>query len=398
MNLTSADIARMRDTEIISTLEQLEQEQARLDAHKIHALARLHQLRQGKRHGHGKYVGDEVAAALHWSPTTATNKVNTAVSLVRRLPDTVAALERGELDLPKVHAIHEWTAPLSRHHARQVAAVVNDWAPERTVSAVRAKLSREVHKIDPQGAEARKRERVKSRRVSYLPLPDGMAMLSIYDTAERIRAIYQLLDQMARQAKAAGDNRSLDELRADAWFNLVAGPNGERIKIELRITVPASVLAGLSNHPAHLHGYGPITTNTLWELAGRTSFWRRVITDPATGTVMEVSRRQPPGSLREYLATRTPTCVGVGCNRPAETCQVDHTHDYAHGGPTAEANLAPACAHHNLIKQEGGWRLEQPAPGHFLWTSPTGHQYEVLPEPVVEPTPDPPTVEEPPPF
>jgi hypothetical protein len=129
MNLTSADIARMRDTEIIPTLEQLEQEQARLDAHKIHALARLHQLRQGKKHGHGKYVGDEVAAALHWSPTTATNKVTTAVALLHRLPDTAGALERGELDMPKVHAIHEWTALLSRHHAREVAAAVHEWAP-----------------------------------------------------------------------------------------------------------------------------------------------------------------------------------------------------------------------------------------------------------------------------
>jgi len=207
-----------------------------------------------------------------------------------------------------------------------------------------------------------------------------------------------LLDYLARQAKAAGDPRTLDELRTDAVLGLFLGPQHERLKVELRVTVPASVLAGVSDDPGWLHGYGPITRQAVWDLAQHSEFWRRVVTDPLNGTVVEVSRRNPSGALREYVNTRTPTCVGVGCMRPAEFCETDHTRDYATGGPTAESNLGPACRHHNLMKLEGGWHLEQPESGRYMWATPAGSSYEVLPEPVVEPTPDPGSVVCKPPF
>ena len=225
-----------------------------------------------------------------------------------------------------------------------------------------------------------------------------MASLYIYDQADRIRALYELLDYLARQAKAAGDPRSLDALRTDALTELLLGRLKEGVRVELRVTVPASVLAGVSTDPGRLHGYGPITSEMVWELAQQSEFWRRVVTDPLTGTVMEVSKRSPSAGLREYVHTRTPRCVAVGCNRPAESCETDHTVDYAQGGPTAEANLAPACRRHNLMKLDGGWRLEQPEPGRFVWTTPAGLRYEVQPEPVTDPTPDPTIVDQPPPF
>lgn len=109
--------------------------------------------------------------------------------------------------------------------------------------------------------------------------------------------------------------------------------------------------------------------------------------------VLEVSRRHPTAYCAEYVNTRNPTCVGVGCSRPAEFCESDHTTDHAHGGPTADTNLGPACRRHNLIKLDGGW------PDWFVWTTPAGLRYEVEPEPVSEPTPDPPAAaNDPPPF
>ena len=229
-----------------------------------------------------------------------------------------------------------------------------------------------------------------------------MATLVVNAPADRVRALYQLLDHLARKAKAAGDPRTLDALRTDALFEILLGPSCDRVQVELRVTVPASVLAGVSNDPGWLHGYGPITSQAVWELAQQSDFWHRLVTDPLTGAVMEVTRRYPSADLREFVNTRTPTCVGVGCSRPAESCEADHTVDYAKGGPTAEANLGPACRHHNLMKLEGGWQLNQPEPGHFVWTTPTGQQYEVLPEPPTDPTPDPVTAptddDDPPPF
>jgi hypothetical protein len=259
-------------------------------------------------------------------------------------------------------------------------------------------LAREVIKVDPQGAEARRRERVKDREVRFSAEQDGMATLSIYDSADRLRAVYELLDHLACQAKAAGSDAAFDQLRTDAFANLLLGECSERVRVELRVTVPASVLAGVSDAPGWLHGYGPVTHQQVWDLASRSQFWRRVVTDPLTGVVREVSRRQPSAALRDYVNTRTPTCVAIGCGRPAESCETDHTRDHAQGGVTSVDNLGPACRHHNLMKLNGGWTLDQPKPGYFVWTTPTGRRFEIEPEPVVEPTPDPVLIDEAAPF
>jgi hypothetical protein len=33
------------------------------------------------------------------------------------------------------------------------------------------------------------------------------------------------------------------------------------------------------------------------------------------------------------------------------------------------------------MKDEGGWTLHQPMPGHFIWISPLGQIYHIGPEP-----------------
>ena len=52
-------------------------------------------------------------------------------------------------------------------------------------------------------------------------------------------------------------------------------------------------------------------------------------------------------------------------------------------------NLGGACRHDHRLKGEGGWSLTQPEPGHFHWISRLGHTYQIHPEPIIEPLPDP---------
>ena len=42
-----------------------------------------------------------------------------------------------------------------------------------------------------------------------------------------------------------------------------------------------------------------------------------------------------------------------------------------------------------MLKTEGGWRLEQPEPGVFVWTSPLGRTYRISPEPILPPPSEP---------
>lgn len=101
----------------------------------------------------------------------------------------------------------------------------------------------------------------------------------------------------------------------------------------------------------------------------------------------KVLRRYPghrfaSAALRRHVQVRDRRCVAPGCRRPARRCQLDHTVDHALGGETLAENSGPLCPRHHLMKHEGGWGLEQTAPGLFRWASPLGQVYESRGEPV----------------
>jgi hypothetical protein len=103
----------------------------------------------------------------------------------------------------------------------------------------------------------------------------------------------------------------------------------------------------------------------------------------------DAARRMPGAAQRRYLQLRDRRCVGVGCRAPARGADADHTRDHARGGPSLPGNLGHLCKHDHLVKHEGGWRLDQPEPGLFRWTSRLGQRYTVRPPPIIEPLPDP---------
>ena len=107
--------------------------------------------------------------------------------------------------------------------------------------------------------------------------------------------------------------------------------------------------------------------------------------DPDAALDTRPSARFPHAALRRHTEVRDRTCVGPGCRTAARRCDQDHTIDHHHGGPTVRADLGPLCRHDHTLKTKGNWRLDQPEPGHFVWTSPLKRQYRVEPEPILPP-------------
>src|SRR2546429_20104 len=68
-------ISAMTDIEVLDYLAELQRERSRLDARMLRAMAHFHALRGTI--ADGKYAADEVAAALSWSPRTASTLVYT---------------------------------------------------------------------------------------------------------------------------------------------------------------------------------------------------------------------------------------------------------------------------------------------------------------------------------
>ncbi|MGQ0482494.1 MAG: DUF222 domain-containing protein [Pseudonocardia sp.] len=99
--------------------------------------------------------------------------------------------------------------------------------------------------------------------------------------------------------------------------------------------------------------------------------------------------RLPRAALRRHTEIRDRTCLFPGCRRRAHHAQQDHTHDHHRGGPTTRANLGALCPHDHRVKHRAGWRVEQPEPGRFTWTSPLGGKYHTAGEPFLPSMPEP---------
>ena len=93
--------------------------------------------------------------------------------------------------------------------------------------------------------------------------------------------------------------------------------------------------------------------------------------------------------LRRHVEIRDRSCVYPGCRATAHSADLDHTVDHDHGGPTTTGNSGPLCRHDHRLKHAGRWRLNQPTPGHFTWTSPLGRTYHSQPPPILTNLPEP---------
>jgi hypothetical protein len=146
--------------------------------------------------------------------------------------------------------------------------------------------------------------------------------------------------------------------------------------------VPALSLLGHDGGAAELHGFGPIDIDTARTLAARAPSFVRILTHPDTGETLSVGRTRyrPPPDLRLALLLDDGACRFPNCNRRTESCELDHTADWAAGGETERANLHHLCPkHHHLKHDSTGWSVVA-LPGRILdWTSPTGRRYRTAP-------------------
>ena len=117
---------------------------------------------------------------------------------------------------------------------------------------------------------------------------------------------------------------------------------------------------------------------TAWALAAGGT-WRRLITDPVSGTVMDVGRTRyrPPAGLADLVRARDRVCVFPTCQTPASRCDIDHLTAWSQGGTTSLDNLATLCEAHHRLKHTPGWALTRDqASGVLFWYTPDRTIYQ----------------------
>ncbi len=338
------------------------------------------------------WTREEVAAALHLSPCTAAERLRVAHALASRLPQTWAALAQGEITYRQAVAVADATQPLNVDTAAAVERQVLRRAPQQTLGELRRSLRRAVLRADPAAADGAHVRAVAQRRVEKWPLADGMAGLYFVLAADDVELAWTVLTGRA-EACNSQSTPGIDARRADAFtgmmreaFNIAGGapgtalPRQHRRRPHIQVTVGVNTLLGLDDEPGELAGYGPITAATARRIAADGT-WRRLLTDPATGALLDYGRTvyHPPADLAEFVITRDQTCRFPGCAMPARRCEIDHAIEFDNGGTTDRTNCGMLCKRHHRAKHRAGWRLQRHPDGACSWISPASKTYDLPP-------------------
>ena len=216
---------------------------------------------------------------------------------------------------------------------------------------------------------------------------DGMGWLHAHLSAEKLAMVGAALDGIAFGLFTESDeHRTMAQLRADVLSDLLTGGACTRpaVGVTVALTIPVLSLLGHSDEPALLEGVGPIDIETARRLCGTVPSITRLLTDPVSGSILEMDPRQyrVPAALKRWLAIHQVTCDFPGCGRRAAHCDLDHTRAWADGGTTTADNLSHRCRTHHTMKHQTKWRADKP-PGaeRAVWTSPTGYSREADPPP-----------------
>jgi hypothetical protein len=383
-------------------------------------------------------AGDELAMRLGWSRPAAGRLVRDGRALAAQLLPVADAVREGLLDTSKLRVLTDRLHDRAYQLSWPVLDQVLPEAPLRTPTQLAADVDRALLAVDPEDAAIRLPKALATRHVCHpRRLPDGMAGLWAVLPADDAARIDATLEATARAARALGDPRTLDQLRADTLAGLATGdallagapiqgaatqvrvgrdPHaavdeitggadggrgegaalspgrkapGIRVpKIRVDVTVALSTLMGLDELPGEVAGLGPIPAEQARALAAG-GVWRRLVTDPLTGAVLDVGRARyrPPAGLAEHVLARDGSCAAPGCTVPSHRCDLDHTTEFygapANGSPvrgtTSAGNLGPLSDRCHRLKTDGGFVLRQVAPGVFEWRTPAGMAYRVIP-------------------
>jgi hypothetical protein len=322
---------------------------------------------------------DEIRAALHLTRRSA--DIETAQAhAIRTHPQVWEALRKGEIDLRRARVIVEGIGHLPPATGSKVVDQVITAAPVLTTGELRARIARLAIDIDPESARSRYEETVEDRRVFSEVNPAGSANLMGLDLdLARTHAARSRINAIARSLKTADETRTLDQIRADVFLDLLCGttPNTEtQGQGNVNITVDLATLADLADKAGEIPGVGSVIADIARETAYQQQggIWTYQVTDQGRPVATGTTSRRPTTSMRRHIQANHPTCVFPGCRMPAAECDIDHHQRWEHHGQTIIPNLGPVCRHdHQLLDHD--WTLTREENGDHTWISPLGHTY-----------------------
>ena len=361
------------------------------------------------------FAGDEMALAWGLSPDEGKALV-WHYGALSSLPGLLESVEGGRLSRRHVEALVralDETGLTAEQRQAAVLICLARWNGQ-TPSEWARMLRRLAMTIDPKAAERRKKERTAGRRVAFYPRPDEQGGMWLEAPLELVAAAHARIDAEARRVKAAGDERTMDQLRCDVTLELLTHGtiNGEpAADWTVAVVVPLSVLEGGDFEVAEIPGFGPILPSTARDLAAQARRFEQIAVDedgdvialsdqqtitpkpqpepepPSTNApcLVDLIRRarkapvvrdlssdyyRPSSRLLRFVEARDQLCGFPGCGRPAARTDKDHLDPWPHGRTSPE-NVHCLCRRHHRAKHAVFAVLKDPD-GSTIWIT-RGH-------------------------
>ncbi|NYD67751.1 HNH endonuclease signature motif containing protein [Agromyces atrinae] len=347
----------------------------------------------------------ELSMRLLIPTATVLNEAAEAHTLAARLPKLWLEFLDGATSYPIVRAAVEAITGWGDDDAvARFDSELAGIAGRVTVASFRSRAKRLRDRLSAATLAERHRRALTERRVVFEDAPEGMMWLHALVPALDGAKIRTRLNATAKQAsRVTGETRTRDQLRADQLSDWLTGA-GTPTAVQTRVLVTVPLMAGLLEKPvrdarttptplstaprlpahpwldvATIDGYGPISTETARQIFDTATAFRRLIVDPITAEPLYLDRTQyrPSQAQRDWLTLTYQRCSRPGCNSLAATSDIDHIHDWAHGGRTDIDNLAPLCPPDHTLKHTTWLGPEQPS------------QLQPQPQPAASPPPSP---------
>jgi len=364
-------------------LEELEEEIVILAAH-IHAAEhRLLVLVADFDRRRGWELGGHRTCA-HWLAFrtgidlgAARQRVRAARALTQ-LPETSAAMSRGELSFSAIRALTRVATPENETDLLELAKGCTAAQLERVVRGFRLGSR--------QDETERERARHESREFCVFPDEEGMYVVRGRLTPEQgallMRAVEAASDALFRErglaevpenGSAEPSERAAAQRRADAIGVVaeralaagfgqssaespVSGTRAERYQVVLHVDSDTLSADGSGLGRSELEDGTRVSAETSRRLACDASVVP--IRHGRGANDLDVGRRTRtiPPSLRRALEARDRGCRFPGCG--LRFTDAHHVKHWADGGETAFENLVLLCSHHHRLVHEEGWRVE----------------------------------------
>lgn len=217
---------------VVSQIERMEVGKARLEGRLVDAYAALHSIEEQhfastRPSSPVPLTADQVAAQeIAWATGVGVGEVSRRLELAtapRRHRVLRERLRAGTVSLYRALRVVAETRELDDDVLPELEAAVLAPAPDGSIASQRlfgSRLQRCVRSADGRSQEERRRAAALRRTVHGRVVDDGMGTFTVVAPAERVVGVLDRVDALARSARAAGDERNLDQLRSDFLCDL----------------------------------------------------------------------------------------------------------------------------------------------------------------------------------